>query len=135
MMASVVLAGLIYFICEMYLYDDTYNLWITYAELRDTEILRAYLRANNLRRLIPKHVFLNNITHTYDYNFYDYAVLVSKNLTLYTMFTCSIQHIESVYPIKAYITFKITYNFISEGECGTARTVPSTYGGFLSSPV
>ena len=35
-------------------YDDTYNLWLPYKEIRDTEILHSYLRENNLNKLIPK---------------------------------------------------------------------------------
>ena len=35
-------------------YDDTYNLWLPFKEIRETEILHSYLRENNLNRLIPK---------------------------------------------------------------------------------
>ncbi len=35
-------------------YDETYNLWLPYKEIRDTEILHSYLRENNLNKLIPK---------------------------------------------------------------------------------
>ena len=35
-------------------YDDTFNLWIPYSDLRETEILHKFLVENNLKRLIPK---------------------------------------------------------------------------------
>jgi hypothetical protein len=35
-------------------YDDTYNLWLPWKDLRDTEILHEYLKANKLQQLVPK---------------------------------------------------------------------------------
>jgi hypothetical protein len=38
-------------------YDDTYNLWLPWKDLRETDILHSYLRQNNLGNLIPKKFF------------------------------------------------------------------------------
>jgi hypothetical protein len=35
-------------------YDDTYNTWELWKEVRDVEILHTYLRKNNLSKIIPK---------------------------------------------------------------------------------
>jgi hypothetical protein len=35
-------------------YDDTYNLWLPWKDLRDTEILHEYPKANKLQQLVPK---------------------------------------------------------------------------------
>jgi hypothetical protein len=35
-------------------YDDTYNLWLPFSEIRETDILHSYLRENNLNRLVPR---------------------------------------------------------------------------------
>jgi transposase InsO family protein len=40
-------------------YDDTYNTWEPWKEVRDVETLHTYLRANNLHKIIPKK-FSNN---------------------------------------------------------------------------
>jgi hypothetical protein len=33
-------------------YDDIFNLWLPWKDLRETEILHSYLRRNNLRKII-----------------------------------------------------------------------------------
>ena len=35
-------------------YDDTYNSWEPWKNVRDVEKLHQYLRENNLSKLIPK---------------------------------------------------------------------------------
>jgi hypothetical protein len=35
-------------------YDDTYNTWELWKEVRDVEILHTYLRKNNPSKIIPK---------------------------------------------------------------------------------
>jgi hypothetical protein len=39
-------------------YDDTFNLWLPWKDLRETEIFHSYLRGNNLGYLMPKK-FIN----------------------------------------------------------------------------
>jgi transposase InsO family protein len=39
-------------------YNDTYNLWLPWKDLRETDILHSYLKENNLGNLIPKK-FIN----------------------------------------------------------------------------
>jgi hypothetical protein len=39
-------------------YDDTFNLWLPWKDLRSTEILHSYLRQNKLGYLVPKQ-FIN----------------------------------------------------------------------------
>jgi hypothetical protein len=39
-------------------YDDTYNLWLPWKDLRQTDILHSYLKEKNLGNLIPKK-FIN----------------------------------------------------------------------------
>jgi hypothetical protein len=34
--------------------DGTYNLWLLFKEIRETDILHFYLRENNLNKLVPK---------------------------------------------------------------------------------
>ena len=40
-------------------YDDTYNTWEPWKEVRDVEILHTYLRANDLHKIIPKKFSIN----------------------------------------------------------------------------
>jgi hypothetical protein len=35
-------------------YDDTYNLWLPFKEIRETNILHSYLREKNLNKLVPR---------------------------------------------------------------------------------
>ncbi len=39
-------------------YDDTFNLWLPWKDLHQTEILHSYLRRNKLGNIIPKK-FIN----------------------------------------------------------------------------
>jgi hypothetical protein len=39
-------------------YDDTFNLWLPWKDLSETDILHSYLRRNNLGNIIPKK-FIN----------------------------------------------------------------------------
>jgi hypothetical protein len=39
-------------------YDDTYNLWLPFSEIRETDVLHSYLRENNLNRLVPRKIRL-----------------------------------------------------------------------------
>ena len=65
------------------------------------------------------------ILRKYD-NFYFPAVLVSKNLTLYTLNSLLFSLYKLCTLFKSYITLELTYNFISEGECGTIPYVHRT---------
>jgi hypothetical protein len=35
-------------------YDDTYNLWLPFSEIRETDTLHSYLQENNLNKLAPR---------------------------------------------------------------------------------
>jgi hypothetical protein len=35
-------------------YDDTYNLWLPFSEIRETDTLHSYLREKNLNKLVPR---------------------------------------------------------------------------------
>jgi hypothetical protein len=42
-------------------YDDTYNLWLPWKDLRVTDILHSYLRENNLGNSIPKKFIIPKV--------------------------------------------------------------------------
>ena len=41
------------FLCKFTGWSDEYNLWLPYKELRDVDVLHAYLIQNGMKALIP----------------------------------------------------------------------------------